>query len=102
MVRIIVGISAAILAVIFFSFWEKRYEMSEKKDKGFELCYWNLSYRRKMIRTLWMFPVVLAAIGVFYITCQSLLFTAVMGAILFGTLIIQTIYNYRKWKNGEE
>ena len=27
--------------------------MKNKVDKGFELAYWNLSYRRKLIRTLW-------------------------------------------------
>lgn len=28
----------------------------EKIDKGFELSYYNLSYRRRFIRTLWMIP----------------------------------------------
>lgn len=26
----------------------------DKVDKGFELIYWKLSYRRKFIRTLWL------------------------------------------------
>ena len=32
----------------------KKWEKHEKVDKGIELCYWKLSYRRKLIRTLWM------------------------------------------------
>ena len=38
------------------SFLAKRYDMSQKVDKGIELCYWKLSYRRKFIRTLWIIP----------------------------------------------
>jgi hypothetical protein len=33
--------------------------MSDKTDKGFELSYWKLSYRRKFVRTLWGAPAVL-------------------------------------------
>ncbi len=29
----------------------------DKVDKGFELFYNNLSYRRRLIRTLWLFPI---------------------------------------------
>ncbi len=29
---------------------------NNKVDKGLEFCYWNLSYRRKFIRTLCFLP----------------------------------------------
>jgi len=41
--------------------------MANKVDKGFELRYWRLSYRRKFIRTLWMIPFLLAAIILIFI-----------------------------------
>ena len=34
----------------------------EKIDKGFELDYWKLSYRRKFIRTLWLIPLGIIAV----------------------------------------
>lgn len=30
--------------------------MGRKVDKGFQLIYWKLSYRRKFLRTLWWTP----------------------------------------------
>lgn len=30
---------------------------NNKVDKGFEVLYWRLSYRRKFIRTLWLMPI---------------------------------------------
>ena len=40
--------------------WEKK--NMNKVDKGFELVYWKLSYRRKFIRTLWMIPWTIVAL----------------------------------------
>lgn len=41
----------------------------EKVDKGFELFYKNLTYRRKFIRTLWLIPIgILVGIVVTYIS----------------------------------
>ena len=34
----------------------------DKVDKGFELIYWKLSYRRKFIRTLWLIPWAVASL----------------------------------------
>ena len=71
-----------------------------KVDKGFELVYWKLSYRRKFIRTLWMIPWAIV----------SLIFIQIVGKIinipyyipywqnnLSHYTSIQAIYNY---KNG--
>ena len=42
-----------IIAIITSALMSKKWEKHEKVDKGIELCYWKLSYRRKLIRTLW-------------------------------------------------
>ena len=52
------------------SFLAKRYDMSQKVDKGIELCYWKLSYRRKFIRTLWIIPFEVIVISNFCTTYQ--------------------------------
>ena len=45
-----------VVQVICIFFFTRRYAMSEKVDKGIQFCYWKLSYRRKLIRTIWMIP----------------------------------------------
>lgn len=74
----------------------------EKTDNGFCFCYWRLSYRRKFIRTLWMLPVSIIVMCLFHITFKSYFLTCVTGVALGIVLIIQAVYNYRKWKETEK
>ncbi|MDO4337871.1 MAG: hypothetical protein Q4C91_07255 [Eubacteriales bacterium] len=90
-----------VLGVIGF-YITKRYDMSEKTDKGIEVCYWKLSYRRKFIRTLWFIPVSIIIIIAFYKQSQSYTFAGIIGAMLFILTFVQAIYNYKKWKNEIE
>lgn len=91
-----------IIAEIICFFLAKRYEMSEKTDRGIELFYWKLSYRRKFIRTLWLIPVdIIVVIGI-YMKSQSYIFTGIVGVVSVISIVIQAIYNYKKWKNGTE
>ena len=59
----------------------------------------KLSYRRKFIRTLWMIPIAIVIIFIFILHSihpSDMLLVATLLAIM---LLIQAIYNYRKWKN---
>lgn len=72
---------------------EKRYV-----DKGFELSYHNLSYRRKFIRTLWNIPFAIVALYLMYKmghTTDRLLIWAVVFAV---SISLQARFNYKKWK----
>lgn len=90
-----------IVQVIGF-FLIKRYDMSEKVDRGIELCYWKLSHRRKFIRTLWLIPVSIIITIEIYKEFQSHTFTGIIGVMFFLSIFIQAIYNYKKWKNEIE
>lgn len=69
-----------------------------KTDKGFELIYWNLSYRRKFIRTLWLLPfMIIVIILLFYFDIRTL-FAVLLTILLVVGFIIQTIYTYKKYK----
>ncbi|QHI73486.1 hypothetical protein [Aminipila terrae] len=70
-----------------------------KKDIGFEICYWNLSYRRKFIRTLWITPFAISVSLLVWHVYHSKILT--VGYLIIITVIgvIQAIYVYRKWKN---
>ena len=73
----------------------------EKIDKGFELAYYNLSYRRRFIRTLWLIPwAILALFGLHWRGAST--FILVLIAILFAfVFFIQALHNYKKWKEKE-
>lgn len=43
----LMAISILVIVETIGFFLAKRYDMSEKVDKGIEICYWKLSYRRK-------------------------------------------------------
>lgn len=73
-----------------------------KIDKGHEWNYWNLSYRRKFIRTLWMIPFLLLIITYVYYNVESIFIKTFLILILLIIMAIQLIYNfimYQKEKN---
>lgn len=76
--------------------------MSKKVDKGFQLIYWKLSYRRKFIRTLWSIPIFVISIGIIIFLGNGIFMSIVMPLILIILFIIQLIYNYIKWKKDEQ
>ena len=76
--------------------------MSKKVDKGFQLIYWKLSYRRKFIRTLWSIPILVISIGIIIFLGNGIFMRIVMPLILIILFIIQLIYNYIKWEKDEQ
>lgn len=85
--------------------WLRNLQSGEKIDRGFQLSYLKLSYRRKFIRTVWMMLfciVVLLAIfisGAGFKMFQRPLAWGLVLAVLSSP--IQLIYNYKKWKEEE-
>ena len=73
----------------------------EKIDIGFELVYWNLSYRRKFIRSLWITPFLIFVIILGWVTWESALVAAIFTILGLGILITQVIYNYKRWKDTD-
>lgn len=70
----------------------------EKVDKGFELIYYNLSYRRRFIRTLWMIPwSILALCWMHWLGLQTDTVLLLAGVFTIVNLI-QARHNYKKWK----
>ena len=87
------------IAMTICIFMTKRWGMGEKVDKGIAFCYWKLSYRRKFIRTLWMIPIEFVVLIWFHNTFQSNLWTGLAATAMAILLLIQAVYNYKKWKN---
>lgn len=79
----------------------------EKTDKGFQLLYFKLSYRRKFIRSLWIIPFGII-LTIFLITNTEIdfinhLIQKIIIPILFVILTVwQLNYNYTKWKKQEK
>ena len=82
----------------------------KKVDKGFELLYFNLSHRRKFIRTIWITVLGIIIIPVMYYFVRNIpipLFNSWKYILLWDTVIlmtgiIQAVYEYRKWKTEKE
>ena len=72
----------------------------EKVDKGFELSYYKLSYRRRFIRTLWMIP--WAILALFWLQWLGYQYTLVIVGIIFAVVgFVQAFHNYKLWKKEE-
>ncbi len=68
----------------------------KKKDKGFELLYKNLSYRRRFIRTIWLIPIgVIVGIVITYLSIIVSIFYWIWFLI---SLTKQLKDNYTLWK----
>lgn len=72
------------------------------KDKGFELFYYNLSNRRKFIRTLWLFPFMVLAAWLVYWRFSNVIATIVVSIVMLAVWIGQAVVTYRNWKKEEE
>ena len=72
--------------------------MTDKIDKGFSFSYWRLSYRRKLIRTLWTSP----AMFLFLLYPEETQFLSLdrnsVMALAFLVVSAQAYYNYYRWK----
>ena len=70
---------------------------AEKVDKGFELFYAKLSWRRKFIRTLWMLPVALCILIRCVRVPEHSIYLPVSAFALLVVWLWQAAYTYRKW-----
>jgi len=73
-----------------------------KVDKGFELIYWNLSYRRKFIRTVWMIPFGVLILLIDWLLIDKFILNIILTLFIVISLISQLSYTYLKWKKNEQ
>lgn len=67
-------------------------------DKGSEFIYWNLSYRRKFIRTLWMIPLSILVLALMIIWNSNILLIIGITITALITICAQLIYTNKKSK----
>lgn len=89
-----------ITAIISLVLWQKL-NAKDKINMGMKLCYWKLSYKRKFFRTLWLFPLFTIIIVLFHFTIKSFIIRCIIGLVSYILLLVQAIYNYKKWNNEE-
>lgn len=81
-----------------FLMWD---DYTQRTDNGFEWYYFNLSYRRKMIRTLWMTPLMPVLYFLLRFIGLDLMYTLIVMAICLVAHILQIAYNYHMWNKYE-
>lgn len=78
------------------------YRKKKKVDTGFSFIYFKLSYRRKMIRTLWTTLFIIPALLLMYLTpVWNLQLKVIITMLLLLVFILQLAYNYFMWKKHE-
>ncbi|SCJ02841.1 Uncharacterised protein [uncultured Clostridium sp.] len=75
--------------------------MSRKVDKGFQLNYWKLSYRRRFVRNLWLLPSFIVLTVFIFWNGDKTFINRIIPIILLVIGIFELIYNYNKWKKCE-
>ncbi|WP_085994161.1 hypothetical protein [Oceanobacillus senegalensis] len=92
-----------IVVIIVGAIMSRIFRDEEKKDKGFVLFYHQLTYRRKMIRSLWNIPIIILLYLVLYwIGDFSSNENIAIVIILLLIFLIEFTYNYVNWKKVEK
>ena len=76
--------------------------MNNTIDKGFELSYWKLSYRRRFVRDLWILPVCLVLSILIFCSGDELMSNRVVPIALLVLAGVQLSYDYVKWNKHEK
>lgn len=78
------------------------YKDVEKKDKGFVLGYYRLTYRRRLIRSLWGIPFTFLLYLTIYrvgdLTPNEL---KILRITFLLPLLLDIVHNYIKWKKND-
>lgn len=91
-----------LLAILIFPFiLSFLYRNKEKRDKGFGFVYYGLSYRRRMIRTLWLTPLIVFFIIIYFGLVRSSELKLLASIFILSVFAIQLYYNYWKWNKYE-
>lgn len=97
---LIFPLSVLIITIIILS---TKYKNQPKTDKGFQICYFKLSYRRKMIRGLTALPITIGTLIVIWFHSGWSTFGNLLFALLaFFALALEFLYNYIMWKKKEK
>lgn len=94
---LIFSVSLLVMLILSLAFKGKK-----KTDKGSQFVYYALSYRRKFIRTLWVFPLIAIIFVVFFYSTEvSTTFKVICSIIMIIVFLGQLGYNYYMWKTKE-
>lgn len=92
----------AVFVIVLTIFSSVLFKDKEKVDKGFELVYFKLSYRRKLIRTFIILPALIGAYLVLYFLKEwSLAMKVIIGLLFILLIAVQLVYNFMMWKRTE-
>jgi heme/copper-type cytochrome/quinol oxidase subunit 2 len=92
-------ILALVVNLLFWLFYRHR----KKKDRGFVLPYYRLSYRRRFKRNLWTLPLIIVSIIVILLLDYlPIVIRTGYGLVISVATVIELIYNYKKANKEKE
>ena len=79
------------------------YKNEPKIDKGLVIPYHKMTYRRKMIRSLWVLPFIIICLYIlFKLEATSNDVYIIIASIITIGQVGQIVYNFLKWKKYEQ
>lgn len=91
-------IFTVVYIVLFFG---HSMDKGTKTDKGFEFSYWRLSNRRKFIRNVCLFPLIVGVIMLLWFVSPIESWRKVTVTLfLFVAYAMQLFYTWIKWKKS--
>lgn len=96
----LVAMLSALIVTTILSIFQRN---KPKVDQGFVLNYFRLSYRRKLIRTLWTMAIGLVLlIAALFLISVSWVIKASVFIIFVVFTVLQIWYNYIMWKREND
>ena len=70
-------------------------------DRGFELRYWKLSYRRKFLCNLFLLPLCIVILVISILKSPFIISDTIFYTFTLLILLMSTIDNYYLWKKNK-
>lgn len=96
-------IAPFIAATIMHTIMYARSKNTEKVNRGFVFNHYKLTYRRRMIRSLWNIPIfILIYLGIYWITDLNSTEYIILGMMFILLGLLDFLYNFVKWQKHEK
>lgn len=92
-----------LISLVILFFISIGFKNRKKVDERYMFNYFRLSYRRKMIRTVIMLPILALILFIVYLAADwDVIVIVILLSAHFLLSIIQLLYNYYQWKTKEK
>ncbi|SFP35602.1 hypothetical protein [Salibacterium halotolerans] len=98
-IYVLIGLTVLAADWMYRTIAKVKNEEHGKVDSGKAIIYYRLSYRRRLLRSLWTLPFgMVILVGLYFVPGMTMNATLTLAAIFIIGSIIEIGYTYIKWK----